>query len=260
MTAAIGVKIGNRIEVVTDTAVTENGLFCDLMCKIEPLAHHPAAVVIRGKVDYADKLRAVLDNIFVNAGTVDDAIGAIRAAVAAQSKPAASMRSTAEVTLFAISETKGPQILWFQTGTSAAGRSPWTMYEVDHGITTAESIPAWAIEAYRASGTLADKATYLLNGVRAGAKAWDGNPALQGVGGGIDHTVIDASGVRTTHIYDWACDEEGRLLTSNPPRDAAHIRGKRIFEATPQVRPTLAAPTMNRTQRRLAAKQARRAA
>lgn len=263
MSIAVAVKFPDRVEIVTDTALTDPDtlVFRDERCKLRPLASQ-VALLVRGYTDVADRLEESLRNHFAQFATVDEAISTLRANLEeSNNRPATNERTMFEANIFAVSETNGPQILWFQNGSSIPDRSIWTLYDAE-GLYGAEFLPTWMADALRATGSLQATAVYLMNRSRSRSQDEAGNHA-QGIGGAIDHTIIDISGVRTTHIYRWVCDVEGQLLTPWPPIDAEHMRGKLAFEAVSPVSldpPASPQPVLNRRARKAAQAQLRRAA
>ncbi|MDF2797654.1 MAG: hypothetical protein K0R85_398 [Devosia sp.] len=260
MTGYISAVIGDRIEVLSDTAVYDaQGILLYTKPKVKRLDHHRAVVMTRGMVDAGEEVEDLVRSAFERAGSFDVAMSRLSAVLAEMGSETAQ---PIEATICGISEARGPVLAYFLSmdwGDGPAWQLHWA-YTMLMGVKVAD--PA-ITRRLTTSGTLADKGVFLMEELRSspGKSVSFGNAADANVvvGGDVELTTISWAGVETHTLHNWP-DKIGEVLVARPsqhhrPSWQAYTRGAAAIRAVPEAEP---ATGMNRQQRRAAEREAQR--
>lgn len=223
MSAFYAVNYGDRIELLTDGAVYEaDGTLTAIKRKVYASDRLPIAITGRGAAN-AIELVAFAFLLGVGNETVDqtlDAIGDKLVKLAAK----AAMQETPpafEIIIAAISESRGPVLLYCATGDFyGAGYVPFSLIEAGNeigggpnvdptGIVTTNGLRDCGVEIFERMRRVPGP-----NPIKADL------PAIHGIGGHVDHTVVRADGVTVERLHTWP-DVVGRKIEPEPLACAA---------------------------------------
>lgn len=244
MSFYLATAFDDRIELLTDRAgYSSDAVLRTLDTKIHPVEGHPVAISARGHVGWSKRFVAAVKEMIAKAGFDIAMIGFGRELPQYAGRLAAN--EAVELCISGISPTKGPVIYFFRTEEEAGFVEPYKLYE-SAGTVICGIDNAGHHERIREAGTLRDRGVAFVEMFRAdpSISTLGINVPAHVVGGGVNFTVIDASGVRTESLHTWTEDEIGRRIE---PRRADSVQ-------------PLPAMKMNRHERRAAKKQGRVAA
>lgn len=211
MSAFLAVNYGDRIELLTDGAVyTEDGTLVAIREKVFRLSSIPAAITARGAMEPLDMIGLYLETVGAFEGSFDATIvhlGSLLGKMKQQGAPAF------EMVICGISESYGPVIAYLCTAAAYPGFEPYKLYRIeqpDFGggapLDFVAELPAAGITAESVRDGLGARGADIFELMRrkAGPNPLRPDlPALFGIGGHVDLTVISAAGVTTTRLRTW---------------------------------------------------------
>lgn len=212
MSAFISLPYADRVEILTDGATCfPSGRLLAKTCKVTASQHVP--MVITGRGNYGD-LEQIAEAILgaTECGSFDATIDALVDALGAGSF--VKRHYAYEVVIAGISEAYGPRHYFFRSEptpeTPFGAVAPFTLVDwggmplVGGAVMTDEELAAADVTRQSFESGLRDVGIPLFEIMRGNSK--DGTPEFGDaywIGAHIDHTVVDASGVRIERIHEW---------------------------------------------------------
>lgn len=221
MSAFYSVCYQDRIEVLTDGAVyTEDGCLVDITRKIFPNRCKPAAVTGRGNHLAVLTIATWVNFIIAGAPSVDEAFVEIDAGLRSM-EHAADGRTPhpVEILVACISESRGPVNVYFASADIWGTATPWRLHIASQEFGGATKISEVELASEGITrGSIDNGLEYI--GVRlfdafrtrkGTNPAAPDRPAIYGVGGQLDYTVISKDGVSVRTLHEWP-DEVGKPI------------------------------------------------
>ncbi|WP_420408292.1 hypothetical protein [Hoeflea sp.] len=211
MSAFYAVNYGDRIELLTDRAIyTEDGTLIATREKVVRIGSIPCAVTARGAMEPLDAIGLYLEMVGAITGSFDQAMLRLGSIIA-------EMKDTGteacEVIICGISEADGPVIAYFCSAPIHPGFEPFELYRMNDAELCGgpspdamADMPAAGITAESVKDGLAAKGADLMEVLRRKAGLNPVKPDLPpvfGIGGGVDLTVIAATGATTRRLRTW---------------------------------------------------------
>lgn len=211
MSAYLSHVYADRVEILTDGAIyNENGVILDFAEKVYRFQNAPAALTVRGACEPMIVIGQALDMVaMLSGGSFDVVLGFLPRMLEKLKSEGAG--ADFEMLVAGISETEGPLHVYFTTASYAEGIESCRLYRMADFVGGGIIVPA---EEQDAAGItqagLRDRfaevgADYmeLMRRHKGPNPVRPDLPAIYGIGGHVDHSVIRADGVTTTRLRTW---------------------------------------------------------
>lgn len=205
MSAFYSLCYPDRVELLTDGAIyVEDGTLVDIREKVHRSPYLPMAITGRGSAAMDAFAKAII--VLSSVGSFDQTME--RTVAMLERRKPLGVPDHCEVLIAGMSETAGPRMLYFST-VDAYGLpefEPWTLYDVTGEWGGGPQLTADEIAGLDATNGLASCGVAIFEAMRRQRGPNPIRPELPeiyGIGGHVDHTVIDACGARTTRLHTW---------------------------------------------------------
>jgi len=254
MTGFMTAVIGNKIEVLADRATYDSdGIVLSFGCKIRRLPH-AGVMMTRGLVAWAEELEQEVSSLFSAARSFDEAVHQLERRFETE----ASWDEPIEATICGF-DAAGPIVLHFLTA-PVMDFASWSIRSTRLGTMDFKLMPPDAHSRICGSGTLADKAVFLMEELRSSpgkSITWEGGADHVVVGGGIDLATLTPTDVSVRTLHTWP-DRIGEALVNRPsqshkPSWVAYNKGAAV------IRGSSSPQAQSRQQRRAMARKMARA-
>lgn len=206
MSAFLAVNYGDRIELLTDGAIYEpDGTLTAVQRKVWTSNRLPIAITGRG-ASKSIELVAFAFLLGVGNETVDETLEGIGDRLLKMAARAAVQETTPafEIVIAAISETRGPLLLYCGTGDIyGAGYVPFSLVDAGKTIGGGPNIDAAGIDASKGLRDCGVDIFERMRRIPGPNPAQPDLPAIYGIGGHVDHTVVAAAGVTVDRLHEW---------------------------------------------------------
>ncbi|MBZ9816936.1 hypothetical protein [Mesorhizobium sp. CA7] len=204
MSAFFAAAYTDRIEILTDGATyRDDGTLTDIGSKIFASDETPLAVTGRGEtLTVAVFCAAVLA---FSCGGFDACLVRLSAFLA--KRQSIGVPGNCEILIAGISETNGPQLWFFATHNGYPRFEPYMLHNVGPEFGGGNPLTEEEVAGLpSAESGLAELAVPLFEAMRSKPgfnPAAPHMPAIFGIGGHIDRTVVTADGATTTRLHTW---------------------------------------------------------
>lgn len=213
MSAFYAMAYADRVELLTDGSVyLPDGTLIDICEKVWRSPGLPLAVTGRGSMAFeafAETILAMPDD------SVDAVIERTRTLLD-QAKAVSLPAGPCEVLVAGISETQGPFLAFFTTADIYPHYVPLTLHDVGPQFGGGNALTPDEIAGLpSAENGLAEIGVPLFEAMRRKLglnPAAPHLPAIHGIGGHVDLTVIAAGGATTTRLHEWPEDTIGQKI------------------------------------------------
>lgn len=206
MSAFYGLAYSDRVELLTDGAIYKpDGTLTDIRSKVWASDRVPMAVTGRGPSVVVETMARLVVALAAG-GSFDGAMD--RLANIAAGRRDEECPQHFEMAIIGVSKAHGPCVYYFASKDAYGAFEPWTLYRIPDGElgAGAELSREDMATIGDASGGLLGVAVPLFEAMRKqkGPNPTDpAAPHVHGIGGHLDWTVVDASGVATVRLHDW---------------------------------------------------------
>lgn len=206
MSAFYALAYADRVELLTDGAIYQpDGTLTDIRSKVWASHHVPMAVTGRGPSVVVETMARLVVTLAAG-GTFDGAMDRLAEVVAGRRDQECPQHF--EMAIVGMSGAHGPCVYYFASKDAYGAFEPWTLYRIPDGElgAGAELSGEDMANIGDASDGLLGAAVPLFEAMRKqkGPNPTDpAAPHVHGIGGHLDWTVVDASGVATVRLHDW---------------------------------------------------------
>ncbi|MGB3348293.1 MAG: hypothetical protein WBA85_05960 [Brucella anthropi] len=223
MSAYFAVAYPDRVEILMDGACySDDGTLIDVQSKIWTSGYLPIGFAGRGNSSAVNLIGSAIGAISFN-HSFDETVLRF-AEKLATTKSRDSAQNEVDGIIVGISETRGPSIFMFHTYRNAAAGEhyePWTLYDAGEEFLgapcpTPQEFKASGLPMHWACDGLAEHGATFFRLLRS-QQAWRQHPdapkSFWGIGGHVEHTVIQVSGAETKRLHEWP-DRIGEKLNA----------------------------------------------